>query len=170
MCLYNQHKTSALHLSQCRYRDKWCFMWYTAIFYSLLQSGRADLGVVAVCRHQELQAGRGSQVSSKHLVWLHWSDPRNCWSFLPLSWLVSCLRDQVELADGDALVPVAHFSKEVCFFVSFYFVASSCVQCSICWYFKFQVFSTFGSPFLVLMRQVRIALHLHLQDLKIVSS
>ena len=24
-----------------------------------------------------------------------------------------CLRDQVELADGDALVPVAHFSKEV---------------------------------------------------------
>jgi ubiquitin carboxyl-terminal hydrolase 7 len=36
-------------------------------------------------------------------------------------------RDQVELADGDALVPVAHFSKEV--------------------------FSTFGSPFLVLMRQ-----------------
>ena len=70
---------------------------------------------------------------------------------------VSCLRDQVELADGDALVPVAHFSKEVCFFVSFYFVATtSFVQCSICWYFKFQVFSTFGSPFLVLMRQVRI--------------
>ena len=104
---------------------QWCLygirFWLCTAILSLLQSGGADLGVVAVCRHQELQAGRGSQVSSKHLVWLHWSDPRNCWSFLPLSWLVSCLRDQVELADGDALVPVAHFSKEVCFFVSFLF-------------------------------------------------
>ena len=33
------------------------------IFNSLLQSGGADLGVFAVCRHQELQTGRGSQVS-----------------------------------------------------------------------------------------------------------
>ena len=28
------------------------------------------------------------------------------------------LRDQVELADGDALVPVAHFSKEVALFLT----------------------------------------------------
>ena len=67
---------------------------------------------------------------------------------------VFCLRDQVELADGDALVPVAHFSKEVCFFVLF--TSWLIVKCSIHQYFKFQVFSTFGSPFLVLMRQVRI--------------
>ena len=61
---------------------------------------------------------------------------------------VSCPRDQVELADGDALVPVAHFSKEVCCFLAFYSVVTTIVQ--------FQVFSTFGSPFLVLMRQVRV--------------
>ena len=42
---------------------------------------------------------------------------------------VSCLRDQVELADGDALVPVAHFSKEVAFFISFSFMVNSRIQC-----------------------------------------
>lgn len=36
------------------------------------------------------------------------------------------------------------------------------MYCSICWNLKFQVFSTFGSPFLVLMRQVGIVTALHL--------
>ena len=67
------------------------------------------------------------------------------------------LRDQVELADGDALVPVAHFSKEVTYFLT--------LLCTICFTnFDAQVFSTFGSPFLVLMRQVRIVSTLHLLD------
>ena len=47
------------------------------------------------------------------------TSPRLCGIF-PLLMTVSCLRDQVELADGDALVPVAHFSKEVSFFVTSY--------------------------------------------------
>ena len=65
-------------------------------------------------------------------------------------------RDQVELADGDALVPVAHFSKEVRIILpevnselAFYYVQAFKLDLD-----DIQVFSTFGSPFLVLMRQV----------------